>query len=309
MNLLLLFACVGMITGAFILLRLSPMELTDAVFRRLTARPRSIRDEINEDTGRKKKGLLRREIDEVQAVLKVSGKSHRFPILCAISLLLFAVGASIAIVMGNPFMVPVLAVGMMFLPFWSVRLTAHNYKKAVTAELETALSIITTAYLRTEDIQTAVEENLDYLRPPVRGVFSEFLFRVNRVDPDVDAAIRAMEPAIDNEVFREWCKAVSSCQHDRSLKTTLVPIVAKLSDMRIVNGELENLVFAPRKEFVSMVVLVAGNVPLMRLLNADWYRTLMHTAAGQIVLAVCAAAVFLCAARVLKLTQPIEYRR
>ena len=79
--------------------------------------------------------------------------------------------------------------------------------------------------------------------------------------------------------------------------------------MRIVNGELENLVFAPRKEFVSMVVLVAGNVPLLRLLNADWYHTLMHTVAGQIVLAVCAAAVFLCSARVLKLTQPIEYRR
>ena len=309
MNLLLLFACVGMITGAFILLRLSPMELTDAVFRRLTAKPRSIRDELGEYTGRKKKGFLRRELAETQAILKATGKSERFPMLCAVSLLCFTIGASIAIVMGNVFLVPVLAVGMMLLPFWWVKLTAHSYKKAVTAELETALSIITTAYLRTEDIQTAVEENLDYLRPPVRGVFSEFLFRVKRVDPDVDAAIRAMEPAIDNDVFREWCKAIGACQHDRGLKATLVPIIAKLSDMRIVNGELENLVFAPRKEFVSMVVLVAGNVPLMRLLNADWYHTLMHTVAGQIVLAICAAAVFLCSARVLKLTQPIEYRR
>lgn len=309
MNTLLLIACVGMIAGAFILLRLSPMELTDSIFKRLTAKPHSIRDEINEDTGRKKRSFLRREIDEVKAVLKVTGKSHRFPILCTISLLLFALGASAAIVMGNAFLVPVLAVGMMFLPFWSVKLTAHNYKKAVTAELETALSVITTAYLRTEDIQTAVEENLSYLRAPVQSVFRSFLSRIKNIDPDVDAAIRALKPAIDNEVFHEWCDAVSACQNDRSLKTTLVPIVSKLSDMRLVNGELESLVFAPRKEFISMVILVVGNVPLMRMLNIDWYHTLMHSISGQLVLAACAAAIFFSTARVLKLTRPIEYRR
>ena len=83
---------------------------------------------------------------------------------------------------------PVLAVGMMFVPFWFIRLTANHYKKNIAAELETALSIITTAYLRNEDIQTAVEENIDYLNPPVRSVFVEFLTRIKLVDPDVDAA-------------------------------------------------------------------------------------------------------------------------
>ena len=45
-----------------------------------------------------------------------------------------------------------------------VKLTA--LLKVIAAELETALSIITTAYLRNEDILTAVEENLPYLNPP-----------------------------------------------------------------------------------------------------------------------------------------------
>ena len=44
--------------------------------------------------------------------------------------------------------------------------------KAISAELETALSIITTSYLRNEDIQTAVEENLEYLNPPVKNAFA-----------------------------------------------------------------------------------------------------------------------------------------
>ena len=59
------------------------------------------------------------------------------------------------------------------------------------------------------------------------------------VNPDVQAALRILRGRIDNEVFREWCDAVSDCQHDRSLKTTLPPIVSKLSDMRNVNAELE----------------------------------------------------------------------
>ena len=35
----------------------------------------------------------------------------------------------------------------------------------------------------------------------------------------------------------------------------------------------------------------------------------MHTAVGQIILAVCAAAIFISTAFVIRLTKPIEYRR
>ena len=253
-----LIACIGMVTGFFILLRLSPMEFTDGVFRRLTSRPKSLKDEINELTHRKKKSFLRREIADTQNILKMTGREAKFPAICAMSLLLFVVGASAAIMLGNFFLVPVLAVGMMFVPFWFIKLTASYYKKNIAAELETALSIITTAYLRNEDIQTAVEENLEYLNPPVKSVFAEFLARIQLVDPDVDAALQDMGTKIDNAVFREWVAALLACQHDRGLKTILTPIVAKLSDMRIVNGELENMVFEPRKEFIIMQVLVSG---------------------------------------------------
>ena len=304
-----LIACIGMVTGFFILLRLSPMEFTDGVFRRLTSRPKSLKDEINELTHRKKKSFLRREIADTQNILKMTGREAKFPAICAMSLLLFVVGASAAIMLGNFFLVPVLAVGMMFVPFWFIKLTASYYKKNIAAELETALSIITTAYLRNEDIQTAVEENLEYLNPPVKSVFAEFLARIQLVDPDVDAALQDMGTKIDNAVFREWVAALLACQHDRGLKTILTPIVAKLSDMRIVNGELENMVFEPRKEFIIMQVLVVGNIPLLYFLNRDWFNTLMHIAMGQIILAVCAGVIFVSTAFVIKLTQPIEYRR
>lgn len=309
MTAILLIACAGLITGAFLLMRLSPLEFTGGLFGFLTRKNKSIRAEINEATRRKKTSFLRREIAEVQEILTITGRSSHFSLVCAASLLFFAAGASLAILMGNMFLVPVLAVGMMFIPFWYIRLTATHYKKNIAAELETALSIITTAYLRNEDILTAVEESVQYLNPPVRSVFAEFLTRVKLINPDIDTALHAMKPKIDNDVFREWCDAIAACQYDRGLKTTLTPIVSKLSDMRIVNAELEYLVFEPRKEFIIMALLVVGNVPVMYFLNKDWYHTLMHTAVGQAILAVCAAAIFISTAFVIKLTKPIEYRR
>ena len=309
MTALLLVACVGMIAGAFLIFRISPMDFTEGVFRRLTSGPKRIRDDINETTQRRKPGFFRREIHEVQTILQATGKEQRFPMLCAASLLLFALGAGIAILMNNFLLVPVMAAGMMMLPFWYIKLTAGHYKKDIAAELETALSIITTAYLRSEDLQTAVEENIGYLNPPVQGVFRSFLTRIQHIDPDMNAALAELKSAIENEVWQEWCEALSACQYDRSLKTTLNPIVAKLSEIRIINGELENLVFGPRKEFIAMAALVVLNIPLLYFLNQDWYGTLMTTFPGKAVLAVCAAAIFVSFARVVKLTQPIEYRR
>ena len=309
MNGLLLVACVGMITGFFIIFSLSPMEFTDSIFKSLTSKPRSIKDEINEATKRKKSSYLRREIAEVEAILKLTGREDWFPMICVLSLLLFAIGSGIAIIPGNFFAVPVLGVGFMLLPFWYVRLTQTHFKKDIAAELETALSIITTSYLRNEDILTAAEENIDYLNPPVLSVFKGFLYRIKMIDPDVATGLQEMRQQIENAVFREWCDAMIACQFDRNLKTTLTPIVSKLSDMRVVNGELENMVFEPRKEFITMQLLVVGNIPLLYFLNKDWYHTLMHTPLGQITLSICFAAIFISAAFVIKLTQPIEYRR
>ena len=304
-----LLACAGMIVGAFLIMGLRPMEFTDSLFAFLLRPKKSIREDIKESSGRKKVGLLRRELTEAQSILEMTGRGNRFSVICAISLALFCLGGSIAILLGNFFLAPVMAVGFMFLPFWYVKLTASHYKRDVSAELETALSVITTAYLRTEDIVTAVEENTTYLNPPVSKVFQDFLVQVRLVNPDVGAALSTMRGRIDNEVFREWCDALSDCQHDRSLRTTLTPIVAKLSDMRNVNAELEYLIAEPRKEFLIMVIFVIGNIPLMYLLNKDWYDVLMHTPLGQIILSVTAAVIFVSAGFVVKLTRPIEYRR
>ncbi len=188
-------------------------------------------------------------------------------------------------------------------------MTQTHFKRDISNELETALSIITTGYLRSENIVTAIEENVQYLNPPVLNVFQSFLNRIKLVDPDVVLGLIEMKKSIENPVFKEWVDALILCQNDRSLKSTLNAITSKLSDMRIVNSELEMLVNSPRQEFITMVALVLSNIPLLYFLNHDWYNSLMFTIVGQIVLAICATCIFISTACVIKLTQPIEYKR
>lgn len=309
MTAILIVACVGLTAGFFMLFGISPMEFTEGIFSRILAKPNSIKSQINEATRRKKPNLLRREITEAQEILRLTNRTQMFGILCACSLGLAAAGICISAAIGNLFLAPVLAIGLMFVPFWYVKTTATNYKKAISSELETALSIITTAYLRNEDIITSIEENVHYLNTPVKSVFENFISRIKLSNPDLTAAILDMKQHIDNEVFHEWCDSLILCQNDRSLKSTLTPIVNKLSDMRVVNADLEYMVTGPRKEFITMALLVIGNIPLLYMLNKAWYNSLMNTIPGQIILAVSAVGIFVATAIVIKLTKPIEYKR
>lgn len=309
MTAILIVACVGLTAGFFMLFGISPMEFTEGIFSRILAKPNSIKSQINETTRRKKPNILRREITEAQEILRLTNRTHMFGILCACSLGLAAAGVCISAAIGNLFLAPVLAIGLMFVPFWYVKTTATNYKKAISSELETALSIITTAYLRNEDIITSIEENVHYLNAPVKSVFENFISRIKLSNPDLTAAILDMKQHIDNEVFHEWCDSLILCQNDRSLKSTLTPIVNKLSDMRVVNADLEYMVTGPRKEFITMALLVIGNIPLLYMLNKAWYNSLMNTIPGQIILAVSAVGIFVATAIVIKLTKPIEYKR
>ena len=304
-----LVACIGMISGGFLVFDIHLEDFITDIFGGILGKPQNLQDVIMEETKAKKAPYLKREILEVQGILEATGREKQFPALCTVAFMLFAFGAAVAIMMGNPYMVPVLACGFLLIPFWYIKLTAHSFKKDISEELETALSIITTSYLRNEDILTAVEESVPYLNPPVQTIFQEFASRIRLIDPDVENALKELKTKIHNDTFEEWCDALQECQIDRSLKTILTPIVAKLSDMRLINADLEYMVYEPRKEFITMVVLVVANIPLLYFLNKDWYETLMTSMVGQILLSITVAVIFFSAARVIKLTKPIEYRR
>ncbi|MCL2253583.1 MAG: hypothetical protein FWC09_03990 [Lachnospiraceae bacterium] len=309
MTILLFLAFIGLVTGGFMILSLSPFEFAESITKVFCSRKKTLAQMIKEATSDKKVKGIKKTILETKEILEVTGKNHLFGTLTVFSIILFIAGTFFSLMLNNFLMIPVMAIGFSMLPFWYVMFTANFYKKQLNAELETSLSIITTSYLRSENFILAVEENVSYLNPPVCDVFKHFLAQTNLINADLRFALESIKFKVANEVYREWIDAVIACQEDKTLKTTLTPIISKLSDMRVVSAELDILLYEPMKEFITMAILLVGNIPLIYFLNKSWFDTLMNTVVCKGVLAISAAALFISLAAVIRLTRPIEYRR
>ena len=218
-------------------------------------------------------------------------------------------GAVAAVMMHNPFLIPVLAVAFAMLPFAYLMRTIAIYESQVKGEMETALSIITTSYVRSDNIISAVSENIRHLKPPLRGIFESFVAEATTITPDVRVAIMHMRDKISDTIFEEWCDTLVTCQNDRTLKDTLMPVVSKLTDVRLVNNSLKTMLSEVRREYYMMVAMVVANIPLLYCLNKDWYNALMNTVFGKIVLAICGVVIVVTFFKMNKYTKPVEYKR
>jgi hypothetical protein len=179
----------------------------------------------------------------------------------------------------------------------------------VREEIETALSIITTSYVRSDNLISAVKENITYLKPPVKGIFESFLIEATVISPDIRMSIHNLKDKVKNSIFEEWCDTLISCQNDRTLKDTLMPVVSKLTDVRLVNNSLKTMLAETRREYWMMVAMVLANIPLLYCINKDWYDALMYTTIGKAVIAVCGIVIIITAIRMNKITKPVEYKR
>ncbi len=284
------------------------LRFTDLIQVLAVGKQSTLQDDVDVLLGKPAKGFFNRESVEIEQLLKTTGREGRFTVIKRISVLLFAVGAVISLLLNNPFLIPVLGAGFAFAPIWYLRSTAAVYRKHLNEELETAISVVTTSYLRSGDLLKAVKENIPYLNPPVRGNFEAFITEAEMINANMISAINSLKMKIPNQIFHEWCNTLIQCQSDRDMKHTLTFTVQKFSDMRIVQAELEAIINEPKREAFAMMFLVLCNIPLLYLLNHDWFETLLFTLPGKITLAVCSAVILYSFTRIMQLSRPIEYK-
>lgn len=294
--------------GAVLLLKLTPERITGDLMRFVSPK-QTLRDKVLTRKGKKKSRKITVELRRIKDALEQTGKGNQFAVACAASLLLMIVGCVIAIMIDNPFLVPVFAIAFAMIPFIYAKRTVAYYDNHVKEELETALSIITTSYVRTDDIVSAVKENIQYLKSPVKDIFAGFVAENMMISSDVKQSIRHLKEKVNNSIFAEWCETLNACQDDRTLNDTLMPIVTKLTDVRIVNNEIKGMLSSARIEYYMMAGMVVGNIPLLYFLNKDWFNALMFTTLGKLVLAICGLVIIVTAVLMLRFTKQIEYRK
>ena len=296
------------VIGIILLLGLNPDNITNDLTH-LSSKEPSLREKVLLAKGKKKSRNLTAELDRIKDALEKTGKGNQFAVSCAASLLLMVVGCVLAIAIDNMFLIPVFALAFAMIPFGYAKRTIDYYENHIQEELETALSIVTTSYLRNDDIVTAVRENIEYLKPPVKDIFSGFLAENMMISANIKQSIKHLKEKVNNSIFREWCDTLIACQDDRTLKDTLMPIVGKLTDVRLANGEIKAMLGAARIEYYMMAGMVVANIPLLYILNKDWYNALMLTTFGKIILALCGMAILVTFIFMTRFTKPIEYRK
>lgn len=294
--------------AAVLLLNLTPEQINKDI-NEMFDKQQTLKEQALTARGKKRKSRIILELERMRRALQETGKEKQFSVACASALIFMIAGCIVAIVIDNMFLIPVLAVAFALIPFAYLTKTIAIYETQVRGELETALSLITTSYIRCDNLVKAVEENLPNLKPPIKSIFESFLAEATVISPDIRQAIYHLKEKIKNSIYEEWCDALISCQNDRTIKDTLMPVVSKLTDVRLVNNALKTMLAEARREYWIMVMMVLGNVPLLYCLNKDWYNALMHTVFGKFVLAICGVVIIFTASRMNKITKPIEYKR
>ena len=297
-----------LIVGIVVLLELTPENMTKDVIK-LLEYEESLTIQAKEARGMTSSNRISKELNAIRYSLEIMDKERQFAIVCTAALALFISGMIISVLIDNWFLAPILSVAFAVVPFVYVKSSMSHFEKMMNEELETAISIITTSYVRNDDIVSAVKENLSYIKPPVKNMMVSFVNHATVISADTKSAILELRNSTSNYIFQEWCDTLISCQDDRTQKTALLPIVAKFTDVRQVNSELQTLVFSPRSEYITMVILVLMNFPLMYALNKEWFDILVNTTIGKATVAIVALVVLITAVLMLKYTKPIEYKK
>lgn len=248
-------------------------------------------------------------MQDSEKVLQDTNQTNKLSAFTMASMILFIIGLVMAAALDNVFLIPVLAVSFSLLPFLYVLYSANKYRKELVEVLETALSTVTNSYIRSENLLQAIKENLYYMNSPAKEVFSRFVYRVEFIDPDIVGALEDMKSEIDNSIFQEWVEAMILCQNDRNLKTTLHPIVTKISKVKDVTTALELELYKPIRSYITMVAFLGGVLVAICFMNSDWAHYLLDTNLGKLALAITALVTIVTLARVIQLIRPIEYKR
>lgn len=303
-----IIASVMWIVALLCLLDLTPERVTDDLIAIITPKD-SMRSRAKALRSNKKTHKIYNRLMKFKLALESTGKSKQFTVVCFATILLFGAGIIFSILINNLFMAPVLSFAFGMLPFLYSSRMLSTFDKHMKQEMETTLSVVTNSYVRSDDIILAVRENIKYIKPPLKTVFEGFLVETANVSSNIKYALINMKSKVDDDIFKEWVDALIQCQDDRTLNDTLQPIVAKIVDVRVVNNEMKTTLSAARMEYYVMAGLVIGNIPLLYILNKDWYTTLMNTTPGKAVLGVCGIVILVTGLLMLKFTKPITYKR
>lgn len=313
MNFFSIAAFMLLIAAIFSLFRVTPISMLrnikTYIQRVRSGRKLDMRQKIKQSVKKRKIRGIQKILLDARNVLVLTHRTDKMNLYITASIILFLAGILISSLLQNYFLMPILAGGMALLPWLYILLNSISFQKQMNEELETTLSMITTAYLRSGDFKGAVEESIDNIHYPIRDIFDKFLVQTKVISPDLPKLLEEMKNCLDNAIFQDWVDQIILCLRDRTLRSTLQPIISRFSTVRDVSGKLDNLMYESVWGYIKMAAVLILNYPLLKLMFPDWYDILMHQTTGQIIVAATFLTLFAALSALIGKTRPVEDRR
>lgn len=300
-----ILAVVLMGVGIFMMLGLTPVQITEDLMDLL--RPANkLRTQASDIQAQRQRGGLYGELQRIRNTMEATGRGRMFPMAITGVFGLAIIGVVLAILVDNIWLIPTFVIGLGSLPFLYMSSAVNYYEKTIREELETALSIITNAYIRTDDIVIAVEENLEFIKPPLRNTFEKFVQDSVVMSSNKEIIVRLRE-RLSDQVFYEWCTTLLQCQDDRTLKENLNPVVSKLTDIRLINTQIESVITTARTEYYAIVGFIIASIPLLSVISPDALDLLQTHPVGKFLVGAVSLVVLITYYVMRRITRPVDF--
>lgn len=266
-----------------------------------------LKDKIDILNNTVKPGFFKKQFVETSKCLEETGQGSKYKKIKMLSFVLAIVGGVVGFVLKNIILVPILIAIFASIPFIYVKSLSSKYRRQMAEDLESGLSLITTSYLRNENIVEAVRENIGNLPRSIRRTFEEFIFENEYITPNLNTALNNMKFKINHPIFHEWINALIQCSDNKDVKKILEPIINKFATLRTVQSDMDTAMASAKFEAIIMTVITIGIIPGIKLVNSEWYSILTETTQGKVAMCLAFIIVAFCGYKIVILSRPLEY--
>lgn len=189
------------------------------------------------------------------------------------------------------------------LPHAFLVLKGNQDRRRQADNLESTMRVITHEYIRTLDIQKAVEdcvEIIEYDKP-----FREFLVDCTMVSADTTRNLRRLESKIHNAFFSQWIDQLILSENDRSQASNLMPILENMNDAKTAQRLNDTKVAAAWREYFTLLFIILLSPLLVRMIQYEWYLSLVTTPIGKILVVAMLGSLVWATGRAIRINKPI----
>ncbi|MGN0106184.1 MAG: hypothetical protein ACI4A5_00630 [Hominilimicola sp.] len=299
-NIILIMIFALLLTGAFFITGINP-------FRRKAyiSLSKQIQEEKfkNVDERFDKLGFKDRLVTTIQNTVAMGGSNMKmFTVLIAIAIAA-GIGAGRMMFADNGLAL-VTGIVMIPVPYIFLKVKSRWYKRNQDELLENSLSLITNSYISCNDIIKAVSENLSKL--DVHRPFAEFVTDVTLIDSNLRRGLRRLELKINNKYFSEWIDIlVLSQEKSGDMRFILPAVIDGMNDAKKLQIEADTVMMNVWKEYFMSIILAFSIIPILRFSNAEWFKILIHTFVGRLLIVLMLVLTIISAFLTLKINKPL----